>query len=912
MKRLQQNPLSSVRFSNGSTELLKAVVSSLLVILACIVSIQPPAAHAQSDIDLTGYTLTFSDEFDTLSATTTSPKGSSKWYCGYPPNGPGGIYGNARRDITCLSVNNGILENKLKLETAVDASGAYCGGPVGMKNSAGTAMVNVVTLGTQVRDHATWQWYGWAGMKFTVGASPLTISQLGRYAISTNTQTHQIRIFDATTGADVAKTIVDCAGQTGFVYGNIIGGNVTLSANTSYYLLTDNYSNQDYLYAGTDTTITATAGITINESRSGGWRAGTMYSADSTAAGFSQQYGYFEMKAKLPSSGKGAFPSFWLKTLNDITKVGNKIEEIDIMEWYGARYSDTPQRNTVQQVSHNWDGGGQESDPPTHLYNPDVQIPSGAFPWAGFHIYGFKSDPVNCTWYIDGVQTAQIPTPTDYLANPMYVLTNYSLGGAALDGVVSNSKLEIDWIRVYSLPPNSGPAFTNGSFETPATANYIWRPTGAGWTFTNYSGVQHNGGVYGAANAPDGVQTALLQGYASTLGTMTQTVNFPSGGSYYLTFQAARRSTQVQPIRLKVDGVTVGTYTPASSSFALITTAAFSVAAGNHAILFEATDNVGDKTTFLDQLNIVPVPPPPGNPTFANASFESPAIATYVWTPANASWTFTNYAGLQHNGSVYYASDAPDGVQTALLQGYASTLGTMTQSVSFSTAGSYAMRFQAARRYGTPQPIRASMDGATIGTYTPLSNSFELITTDSFTATAGNHSIQFAATDNSGDKTTFLDQMTIVGSMAISATGAGSNQLGASTANDRLHQSFVAPSAAIYGVNVGLSKVGVPISNITVSIRSTRTGADLASGTITPSQVTSVSAGSPTLVNVNFATPLAVTYGDTYYLTLTVATTNASNYYGWTVNSANPYSNGQCWLLDTAQSANDAVAKIYH
>lgn len=431
----------------------------LPALLAFGVSVQSATLRAQSDIDLTGYTLNFAEEFTNLSTTATSPKGSYTWYSGYPPNGKSGVFGFARRDVTCMSINNGILENKLRLETVLDKAGAFCGGPVGMKNSAGTAMVNVGTLGTQVRDHSSWQWYGWAGMKFTVGASAVTISQLGRYAISSNTQTHQVRIFSASTGADVAKAIVNCAGKTGFVYANIVGGNVTLAANTSYYLLTDNYNSTtpapgaDFLYSGANTTVTATGGITINESRSGGWRVGTLYSADSTGAGFAQQNGYFEMKAKMPSSGMGAWPSFWLKTINDITGPSGLVEEIDIFEWYGGRYSATPQVATMQQASHNWGG----TNPPPALLSPATPMPGGAFPWAGYHIYGFKSDPVNCTWYIDGVQTNQIPTPTAYLANPMYIIVNYAIGGGwPLEGVVSNSKLEIDWIRVYSLPSGGG------------------------------------------------------------------------------------------------------------------------------------------------------------------------------------------------------------------------------------------------------------------------------------------------------------------------------------------------------------------------------------------------------------------------------------------------------------------------
>lgn len=438
-------------------------------------------AHAQTDINLTGYTMSFNDEFTSLSATTTSPKPpATKWYAGYPPNGSAGIYGYAVDDINCLSISNGILVNKLKLSTSIGSTGQFCGGPVGMKNAAGTAMVSVGTISQPaVRTHSSWQWYGWVGMRFTVGATAVTISQLGRYAISSNTQTHQVRIFNATTGADVAKAMVNCAGQTGFVYSNIIGGNVTLTANTSYFVMTDNYnsSNSDYFY-NTNTPVTTTSDITVNESRWGSWHAGALFSVDSTTGGFSQKYGYFEIRAKLPSCGTGAWPSFWMKTLGDIEDPTANILEVDIFEWYGTTFSANPQQAVIAQASHNWNPNGTQSDPPAHLYSPSTPMPGNAYPWAGFHIYGFKVDPANCTWFIDGVQTNQIPTPANYLIDPLWILLEYNIGGNwPLDGLVANSQFEIDWARVYTMPSSHADTFTRAdstALGNTSTGSYAW------------------------------------------------------------------------------------------------------------------------------------------------------------------------------------------------------------------------------------------------------------------------------------------------------------------------------------------------------------------------------------------------------------------------------------------------------
>jgi hypothetical protein len=138
-------------------------------------------------------------------------------------------------------------------------------------------------------------------------------------------------------------------------------------------------------------------------------------------------------------------------------------------------------------------------------------------------------------------------------------------------------------------------------------------------------------------------------------------------------------------------------------------------------------------------------------------------VGSYLYNPAGSSWTWTNNAGVQKNGSAYSGTTAvaPDGVQTAFLQSINSTLGTMAQSVNFSTAGSYTITFKAARRYGVAQPVQVGVDGSIVGTYTPSTNSFETITTAAFTVAAGNHTVTFAATDSVGDKTTFIDQVSI-------------------------------------------------------------------------------------------------------------------------------------------------------
>ncbi|MCE0484461.1 MAG: hypothetical protein LV479_09510 [Methylacidiphilales bacterium] len=194
-----------------------------------------------------------------------------------------------------------------------------------------------------------------------------------------------------------------------------------------------------------------------------------------------------------------------------------------------------------------------------------------------------------------------------------------------------------------AIPSGGGSlTFANASFETPTIGDYSYTPENSGWAFTNNAGITTTGaGAYGAPKPPDGTQCGLLQGVSGTLGTMSQSVSFPDG-TYTISFYGAQRFDQVQPIAVSVDGAVVGTYTPASNTFAQITTAAFKVAAGNHTITFAATDKAGDKTSFIDLISInvgggnAPAAPTGSDGSSTN-SIPSPADASASTNAASGS-----------------------------------------------------------------------------------------------------------------------------------------------------------------------------------------------------------------------------------------------------------------------------------
>jgi hypothetical protein len=165
-------------------------------------------------------------------------------------------------------------------------------------------------------------------------------------------------------------------------------------------------------------------------------------------------------------------------------------------------------------------------------------------------------------------------------------------------------------------------------FEDPpqgtGTSAYQSNPTGTAWSFSGTAGVAGNGSDITAGNpdAPHGSQVVFLQG----TGTISQAVDFYSqAGAYLIRFSAAQRGnngTSAEAVRVLVDGNVVGTFTPAGTSYATYTTAAFDVAAGSHTISFVGVDPTGvNGTALLDGVGIDSLSPPaPSDPNFVDLS----------------------------------------------------------------------------------------------------------------------------------------------------------------------------------------------------------------------------------------------------------------------------------------------------
>jgi hypothetical protein len=130
-----------------------------------------------------------------------------------------------------------------------------------ISTSSSTAFVTGQTLGSLRNDYSNW-----VGFRFTVGSSNITVGELGRWVVSGNSGAHTVKLVLASTGADVSGGSVSIAtsgataGQFKYV---ALGSPVTLLANTTYYIVSQESNGGDQWY-DLNTTLTSTSVATIN------------------------------------------------------------------------------------------------------------------------------------------------------------------------------------------------------------------------------------------------------------------------------------------------------------------------------------------------------------------------------------------------------------------------------------------------------------------------------------------------------------------------------------------------------------------------------------------------------------------------------------------------------------------------
>ena len=150
-----------------------------------------------------------------------------------------------------------------------------------------------------------------------------------------------------------------------------------------------------------------------------------------TKYSFSQLYGVFEMRARLPG-GRGFWPAFWLLPSDNTWP-----PELDVFEVLGH------ETTKLYTAAHS-KASGEHTATGGDMLVPDLS--------ADFHRYAVEWQKDEIRWYFDGVEIERTATPAD-MHKPMYLLANLAVGAGWPGQPDSSTKFPgiyaIDWIRAY-------------------------------------------------------------------------------------------------------------------------------------------------------------------------------------------------------------------------------------------------------------------------------------------------------------------------------------------------------------------------------------------------------------------------------------------------------------------------------
>ncbi|MGW3097373.1 ricin-type beta-trefoil lectin domain protein [Streptomyces sp. NPDC001102] len=140
-----------------------------------------------------------------------------------------------------------------------------------------------------------------------------------------------------------------------------------------------------------------------------------------TAKTFTQKYGHFESRIKVPR-GQGVWPAFWMLG-DDLGSAGwPNSGEIDIMENVGSEPGTV--HGTIHGPGYSGSGG----------IGAAYTAPSGKSFADDFHVFGVDWSPSAIKWSVDG-QVYETRTPADVGGNkwvydhPFFLILNFAVGG---------------------------------------------------------------------------------------------------------------------------------------------------------------------------------------------------------------------------------------------------------------------------------------------------------------------------------------------------------------------------------------------------------------------------------------------------------------------------------------------------
>jgi len=259
-----------------------------------------------------------------------------------------------------------------------------------------------------------------------------------------------------------------------------------------------------------------------------GYSAGLLSSMDAQGRGFSQKWGYFEMKAQL-SGGLGTWPAFWLMDRPGQLDTKMNHLEIDILEEYG----DGP--GNLFSTLHLWNAADS-----THNWGTDNISPECSM-IEGFHTYGLDIQQDFLTFYYDRRRIWQYPNTipgfADKYDRDFFVLVDLAYGGGGNDNNVTNldsgpQDMLVEYVKVWqgaggSKGPNSTAPWDAATFKT---AGLTLKPSDQ----VNINGVNLVFTTTGSLQVTDAKGATLWQSGSSSPCSTGCTAVFQNDGNFVL------------------------------------------------------------------------------------------------------------------------------------------------------------------------------------------------------------------------------------------------------------------------------------------------------------------------------------------------------------------------------------------
>ena len=173
-------------------------------------------------------------------------------------------------------------------------------------------------------------------------------------------------------------------------------------------------------------------GITLSKNDNA-WYSGILTSVDQFGKGFSQKYGYFEIRAKMPA-GPGTWPAFWMKSLSNLLTHEN-IGELDIFEQYAVN------AKGFCTTYHDWSNA---KTPYYNCKNPTADLTQQ------FHTWGLLWTDSKMSVYFDDKEINQTDTPS-VAQQAYYLILDLGIGGGwPTDQTPNSNTLHVSYVRAYA------------------------------------------------------------------------------------------------------------------------------------------------------------------------------------------------------------------------------------------------------------------------------------------------------------------------------------------------------------------------------------------------------------------------------------------------------------------------------